>query len=130
MGAEFELDPADAVAVGAIGEPGHREFYIQARDSLRALTMLVEKVQVQALSDRAVELLEGQEIEPREEPAALVEPVVPDWRAGEVGLGFDGEQGRLVLVAREAPADPDTPEAELATARIWARPAQMLAFAD
>ena len=130
MGAEFELDPADAIAVGAVGEPGHRAFYIQARDGFRALTMLVEKVQVQALAERTMELLEGQEVEPREEPEALLEPVMTDWRAGEIGLGFDPERRQLVLMAREAPENPDTPESELATARIWARPAQMLALAD
>jgi uncharacterized repeat protein (TIGR03847 family) len=131
MPSEFELDPADELAVGALGPPGRRAFYIQARGALRALTLLVEKVQVQVLAQRAIELLEGQDTGPAETAAELVEPVQPDWRAGQLGIGFESERRLIVLVVQEAPedaeaeVDPDT----LATARIWIRPAQMLAFA-
>ena len=131
MGQDVEFDPVETLAVGVIGEPGHRAFYIEARDGYRALTMLVEKTQVQALAERAVEVLQGEEVGPEEGPAELGQPVQPDWRAGQLGLGLDPDRKMVVIVAQES-SEEDDEEADpekLATARVWLRPAQMLAFA-
>ena len=54
--------------------------------------MLVEKVQVQAMAERAVEMLQGHKLGAEEEPADLQEPVEPDWRAGQMGLGMDEDR--------------------------------------
>jgi uncharacterized repeat protein (TIGR03847 family) len=126
---EIEFDPVDSFAVGVVGEPGHRAFYIEARASARSLTMLVEKVQVQALAERAVELLQGEDSGPEEAPAKLSQPVQPDWRAGQLGLGLDPDRKMIVVVAQESAEDEDIDPETLATARLWVRPAQMLAFA-
>src|SRR3979411_2917764 len=98
MATEIEFDPADSFAVGVVGEPGHRAFYIEAHDSYRTLTMLVEKVQIQALAERAVELLQGEESGPEEAPAELSQPVQPDWRRGRragpwAGPGAQDDRG-------------------------------------
>ena len=45
-----EFDPVDTIAAGAVGEPGHRSFYIQAVKDGAVLTVLVEKEQVALLS--------------------------------------------------------------------------------
>lgn len=132
MPPEVELDPVDAIAVGSVGPPGKRAFYIQARSGARRLTMHVEKLHVQALAQRTIELLAGQQVDPVEEPQALIEPVEADWRAGELGLGLDTERNQFVLVAREASAeqeDEEAPSESLATARLWISPARMLALA-
>jgi uncharacterized repeat protein (TIGR03847 family) len=126
VGKEIELDPADNVAVGTVGPPGQRAFYIQAHSADRTLTILVEKVQVQALSERAVKMLEGQEVGDAEGPAELKEPVQADWRAGQLGLGFDEDRRLVVLVAQEAAEDEDVQEETLTTARVWMRPEQAL----
>jgi uncharacterized repeat protein (TIGR03847 family) len=128
MGEDIEIDPAESVAVGTVGPAGQRAFYIQARSMYRTLTMLVEKVQVQALAERAVEMLHGQELGAEEEPADLQEPVEPDWRAGQLGLGVDEDRKMIVLVAQEAPEDEDADEESMATARVWMRPEQALAL--
>ena len=53
MSAEIiELDDVDALGTGAVGEPGQRAFYIQARTEHTQLTVLVEKEQVALLADR------------------------------------------------------------------------------
>jgi uncharacterized repeat protein (TIGR03847 family) len=130
MAEEIELDPTQEIAVGTVGGPGHRAFYIQARGPYRSLTMLVEKTQVQALSERAVSLLEDQKAGPEEAPRDLTEPVQPDWRAGQLGLGLDPDRGMALLVAQEAP-DPEDQEVDpetLATARLWLRLEQLAAF--
>jgi uncharacterized repeat protein (TIGR03847 family) len=129
MASELELDPADRIAVGAVGQPGQRAFYIQAGDTLRSITILVEKVQVQALAQRAMELLENEETGVPEAPQDLVEPVEPDWRAGQMGIGLDEDRHLMVLVAQEAPEAEDVDPDTLASARIWVKPPQMLAFA-
>ena len=129
MAQELEFTPVDSLAVGAVGPPGQRAFYIQARDTYKTLTLLVEKVQVRALAGRALELLQSRAGSSDEAPAELLEPVQPDWRAGELGLGLDRERDQVVLVAREAGEDDVTPEETLSSARIWVRPGPMLAFA-
>ena len=129
MATEIEFDPVDSFAVGVVGEPGHRAFYIEAREGRRALTMLVEKVQVQALAERAVELLQGEDAGPEEAPGELSQPVQPDWRAGQLGLGLDPDRKMIVVVAQESSEDEEADPEKLATARVWVRPAQMLAFA-
>ena len=129
MATEIEFDPVDSFAVGVVGEPGHRAFYIEAHDNYRWLTMLVEKVQVQALAERAVELLQGEDAGPEEAPGELSQPVQPDWRAGQLGLGLDPDRKMIVVVAQESSEAEDVDPETLATARLWVRPAQMLAFA-
>jgi uncharacterized repeat protein (TIGR03847 family) len=126
---EIEFDPVNSFAVGVVGEPGHRAFYIEAQNNFRSLTMLVEKVQVQSLAERAVELLQGEDSGPEEAAAELSRPVQPDWRAGQLGLGLDPDRKMIVVVAQESPEDEDVDPETLATARLWIRPAQMLAFA-
>lgn len=130
MADEIELDPTDQIAVGTVGPQGQRAFYIQARGAYRSLTMLVEKTQVQALAERAISLLEDEDAAPVEEPPDLIEPVHPDWRAGQLGLGLDPDRHLALLVAQEAP-DPDDDDADpesLATARIWLRLPQLAAM--
>jgi uncharacterized repeat protein (TIGR03847 family) len=129
MAEETEFDPADRVAVGTVGPAGKRAFFIQVANPLKTLTMLVEKVQVRALSERVLEILEDHDTGRPEAPADLDPPIDPDWRAGQMGIGMDEERRMLVLVAQEAPEDEETDPATLDTLRAWARPAQMLAFA-
>jgi uncharacterized repeat protein (TIGR03847 family) len=126
---EIEFDPPDAIAVGAVGEPGHRVFYLQASSAMRSLTMAVEKTQVKAMAERTIELLQGRETGPEEEPTDLAEPVTADWRVAQIGIGLDADRDRVVIVAQEMPAAEDADPDSLAMVRVWARPAQMLALA-
>ena len=54
----IELDDVDSLGAGAIGEPGQRAFYIQARTEHTQLTVLVEKEQVALLATEAVAFLD------------------------------------------------------------------------
>ncbi len=101
--AEIELDDVDALGAGAVGEPGARAFYIQARTAATQLTVLVEKEQVALLATEAVAFLDRIADEYPEDPAILPadvaelhEPTVPLFRARLIGLGFDPER-ELVL---------------------------------
>ncbi|MET0421517.1 MAG: DUF3090 family protein [Acidimicrobiia bacterium] len=111
----IELDDVDALGAGAIGQPGARAFYIQARTESAQLTVLVEKEQVALLASEAVAFLdriadEFPEVPIAVAPAAAVlqEPTVPLFRARLIGLGFDPERELVLIELRERPADDDT----------------------
>ena len=54
----IDLDPVDSLGAGAVGQPGHRAFYIQAGKEGSRLTVLVEKEQVALLAAEAVAFLD------------------------------------------------------------------------
>jgi uncharacterized repeat protein (TIGR03847 family) len=112
----IELDDVDALGTGAVGEPGKRAFYIQARTESAQLTVLVEKEQIALLSTEAVAFLDRIADEYPEVPvdvptaqAQLREPTVPLFRARLIGLGFDPERELVLLELREH-AEPDEAE--------------------
>src|SRR5215471_1785052 len=111
----IELEDLDALGTGAIGEPGHRAFYIQARTEAAQLTVLVEKEQVALLAREAVAFLDNIADDYPELPVALPdavaqlrEPTVPLFRARLIGLGFDPERELVLIELRERAADDDT----------------------
>jgi uncharacterized repeat protein (TIGR03847 family) len=144
----IELDPVDRITAGAVGEPGQRTFFLQGRQSERLITILVEKQQVELLSASLVEVLAraGKETGqgPRDEEMELEEPVVPEWRAGRLSIGYDEERDLVLLEAEEYAgeeaeegeeegeveeetllADPDAP----GRVRFWVSREQALALA-
>jgi uncharacterized repeat protein (TIGR03847 family) len=100
----FELDPVDAIAVAAIGEPGRRRFFLLATGSGRTLTLGCEKSQVQALIARLHQMMEAQGIETGGRPSAGAGllPGEPEWQVAELGLGYHEARQMFVLVASEA----------------------------
>ncbi len=136
----MELGPVDRITADAVGEPGDRTFYIQARAGEELVTVIVEKQQVQLLAASVLELLEDA---PATEAAddstmSLEEPLFPRWRAGRLSIGFDEERELFMLEVEEFQPDledldaedppPMLPENEPESIRIWASPAQMLAL--
>jgi uncharacterized repeat protein (TIGR03847 family) len=114
----IELDPVDGLGAGAVGEPGDRAFYLQARKKRAQLTVLVEKEQVALLATEAVAFLDRIADEYPEdaislpsEEAELREPTVPLFRARLIGLGFDPERELVLIELRERSSDEDDEEA-------------------
>ena len=138
----MELGPVDRITADAVGEPGDRTFYIQARAGSELVTVIVEKQQVQLLAASVLELLEdAPETEPTagEPTMSLEEPLDPRWRAGRLSIGFDQERDLFLLEVEELQPeledlgddDPGLmaiPENEPESIRILASPAQMLAL--
>jgi uncharacterized repeat protein (TIGR03847 family) len=114
MGEIIELVDVDGLGTGAVGEPGKRAFYIQARTENAQLTVLVEKEQVAMLATEAVAFLDRIAGDYPEAPMSvpdaatfLREPTVPLFRARLIGLGFDPERELVLLELREHAADDD-----------------------
>ena len=118
----IDLDPVDRITADAVGPPGARTFYLQGRLAERVITVLVEKQQVQLLAASVVEILArlGKETGegPPEESMGLEEPIVPEWRAGRLSIGYAEERDLILLEVEELVPDGDEdqeaePEEEL-----------------
>jgi uncharacterized repeat protein (TIGR03847 family) len=132
----FELDPVDRIAVAAVGQPGQRQFFLLATGSGRQLTLACEKAQIQALLVRLNQMMETHGIEAADHPAAssFLEPGEPEWRVGEMGLGYHEARQKFVLVASQAVAGDEgeaaePPGGDLPSVRFWLSHAQVSAFA-
>ena len=131
----MDLGPVDRITADAIGEPGSRTFYIQARAGAELVTVIVEKEQVQLLAASVFELLtEVPDDAIRDEPGMeLEQPFDPRWRARRISLGFYEDRGLFKLEIEELPEDVEDahvvdPETAFESIQLWASPAQMLAL--
>ncbi len=112
---EIELETVDSLGAGAVGDPGEREFFLQARTESAQLTVLVEKEQVALLATEAVAFLDriaedypegASEVPTPVVPqAGLREPTVPLFRARLIGLGFDPEREMVLIELRECSSE-------------------------
>jgi uncharacterized repeat protein (TIGR03847 family) len=140
----MELERVDKVTAGAVGEPGQRTFFVQAREGERAVTILVEKEQLELLGTSILEILAtvGRETGegPSEDELGLEPPLEPLWRAGRLSIGYAEERDLMLLELEEVVEDPDEDEdeeeglptvegPEPARVRLWATREQMLALA-
>ncbi len=136
----YELNPVKAITTGAVGEPGHRVFYIQARTPDEIVTLIAEKEQVQMLARGIHQFLreinekfpaesEGDPVGPLD--LELRGPFEPNFRVAQMGLGYDTDNDLIVLVAHELiPEEPEAESPPPAVARFWATRTQMQAMAD
>ena len=113
-------DSPDRFVAGTVGQPGDRTFFLQARDGVRVVSVVLEKVQVAVLADRLGELLselerrgiEAEEAAERATSSAvdtgpLDEPLNEAFRAGSLTLGWDGDAERVLVEARAQSEDGD-----------------------
>jgi uncharacterized repeat protein (TIGR03847 family) len=127
----FELDPVDRIAVAALGEPGHRQFFLVASGLGRQLTLSCEKSQVQALIVRLNQMMEAQGIPAAEHARATsgLVPGDPEWQVGEMGLGYHEARRMFVLVASQAAVgDEESFSDEAPSVRFWLSHDQVVAF--
>jgi uncharacterized repeat protein (TIGR03847 family) len=136
VSASYQLDGPDHFTAGAIGAPGQRVFYLQAREGATMVTLKCEKEQVAALAEYLSGLLDrlpatGETVDDKRE---LLQPFEAAWPIGSLGVGYDAERDRVVVVANErVEADDEDDEresekAEAATARFAITRAQAAAF--
>ncbi|HZD18994.1 MAG TPA: DUF3090 family protein [Actinomycetota bacterium] len=133
----MELERVDRITVGAVGEPGERTFFLQARSGDRVVTVLVEKEQVELLSASILEILSTLDEEtgegPAEEALELEPPLEPIWRAGRLSIGYAEARDLMLLELEELVETGEGEEDEAETPepdrlRVWATREQMLAL--
>jgi uncharacterized repeat protein (TIGR03847 family) len=136
---EIELNPVTHITTDAIGKPGQRVFFIQARKEAETVTLLVEKVQIQTLALGVEQFLTEIAIRFPDLPPASADyeeakmriypPVDPVFRVGELGLGYDEPSDLMLIIAHEVTADgASESEEEVGIARFWGTRSQMLAL--
>ncbi len=146
---ELELNPVDFITVGTIGPKGKRVFYLQAGYGSQLVSLVIEKEQSWALSEAIIELIDDLNTRMGEDEAPpidittvdmdLREPIEPVFRVSQMGLGYDEDQDKIVLVAQELVITLDEdeddlglssspPEEEPGVVRLWCSRSQMQAL--
>lgn len=105
----IELNPVDFVTIGAIGPKGRRTFHLQAGRDNRIVSFTIEKEQAQALSSAIAELLDDIESKAESRTEAdfsqldmeLREPIEPLFRISQLGLAYEANDNKIILVVQE-----------------------------
>ena len=137
MTTSFAFDAPDHATAGAIGPPGQRVFYLQARQDGEVVSLRLEKQQVAALCEYLAGILNdlATVTDPVPIELELIEPVVAEWVAGALAVAYEEADDRILLVAEEfiptADADEDDEREEVdettgSTARFRLTRAQVL----
>ena len=110
MSVFFEFEDVDAFTTGAIGQPGSRVFFLQARHGRKRVAVKCEKQQVSAIAAHLRKVLNDLP-PPDDRPVSgaldLVEPVEQVFVLGPIGLGYDRSTDRLVVQLEEFRLDAD-----------------------
>lgn len=128
----FVFDAPDSFMPAAVGEPGRRSFYLQARQGGAVVTLGLEKTQVAALAERIGELLAAEDpplsSHDTDAPGSAepLEPVIELFRIGLLAIGWDrstltvearpiDEAGEYAEVDDDDPDGPDVVRVQLST---------------
>ena len=126
MSSSFEVPEVDHLTTGAIGPPGQRVFYLQARHGKHVVSLRLEKAQVAALVAYLAGMLADMP-PPGDITSAgmdLIEPVVAEWVVASLGVTYDEDADRVVILAEELVEEGEDP----ARARITATREQVAAL--
>jgi len=127
VSSSFDLGDVDAITVGTVGEPGRRVFYLQAVSGTQVVSLKLEKQQVAALVTYLATLLSDLPSPgPLPTDLDLVEPVLPEWAVGALGVSYDEATDRVLVQAEEL-MEEETDEG--ATARFLTTREQLAALA-
>ncbi len=137
---EIELNPVDYVTVGTVGPKGRRLFHIQGGKTSQIVTLTIEKEQARALAEAVTELLDDlgrQHVELASDVPDLStynmdlrEPIEPEFRVAQMGLGYDEDRDMVILVAQEliVAEEGQDPDLKPSVVRLWCTRQQMRAL--
>lgn len=102
MEPQFDFDQLDSFIPGALGEPGQRVFYLQARRGAQVVSFRCEKEQVGMLGRYLGQLANAMGAPaPERDIAGLIEPVTPEWIVGNISVGVDEVNGSIEITTDE-----------------------------
>src|ERR1700683_2681221 len=126
MSETLDLGDLDRFTVGTVGEVGRRVFLLQCANPELTLTVKVEKQQVAVLAEYLVRLLADVEHPDQgQRDRELNDAIEPRWVVGTLGVSYDEDSDRIVLVAEELVAEGEDGD----VARCAITRAQAAAFA-
>lgn len=140
MSVYYDFDEVDAFTVGALGQPGSRVFYLQARRGATRVSVKCEKQQASAIAQYLRRVLTDLP-EPSDKPIAsameLAAPVEAAFVLGPVGLGYDRASDRVLVQLEEVlevdengdPVDDDE-DADRGHLRVFLTRGQAAAFCE
>jgi uncharacterized repeat protein (TIGR03847 family) len=148
----ISYDLPERFVAGAVGQPGERAFFLQAREGRRVTSVALEKFQVTLLAERLEELLDevlrrsgGNAAVPAVAPSELQDdgpldqPVEEEFRVGTMALAWDPQDERVIIEAQEATAEdggeeqaaePGDEDPAIAVLRVRITAGQARAFAE
>ena len=132
MTRHIELNPVSHLTIGTVGEPGQRVFYLQGSKGSDLVSLIIEKQQASMLASSLETLLEElsekypheEEREPVWTDMRLRDPIEPLFRVGNMGLGYNEEIERIVVVSYELVEEDEEPN----VVSFWATRAQARSF--
>jgi uncharacterized repeat protein (TIGR03847 family) len=126
---EVDMDRPDRFSVGTVGEVGNRMFLLHCRQADEVLTVKVEKQQVAVLASYLARIV--RELgRPGQLPEDLdFDETEPDWVVGTIGVSYDEDSDRVVVVIEEVDTDDEETEDEGAVAHLAISREQAAAFA-
>jgi uncharacterized repeat protein (TIGR03847 family) len=109
----FDFPEPDHISASAIGEPGQRVFFLQARQHGEVVSLRLEKQQVAALCEYLSGILAdlATVTDPLPADVGLIEPVVAEWIVGALAVAYEEAGDRILLVAEEFVPEPDEDDA-------------------
>jgi uncharacterized repeat protein (TIGR03847 family) len=138
---EQDYRSIDFITIGTVGPKGKRQFNLQAGDKNGVVTLTLEKEQARRLAEAITDLLD--ELKKKQPEKAinvselnmeLREPIEPNFRIAQMGLGYDESEDQVVLVVEELVVERDdddltTDETEPEIVRFWGNREQYRALA-
>jgi uncharacterized repeat protein (TIGR03847 family) len=108
MSEDRDLANPDRFSVGAIGEPGDRLFLLQCQQGAERLSVKIEKQQVAVLAGYLARIVREVSRPGNLPDDAFEENDEFDWVVRTIGVSFDEDANRVVIVLEEqAEADED-----------------------
>jgi uncharacterized repeat protein (TIGR03847 family) len=132
MAQHIELNPVSHLTIGTVGPAGQRTFYLQGSKGSDLVSLIVEKQQASMLASSLETLLEeldqnsptAEDREPVWTDVRLRDPIDPLFRVGNMGLGYNEESNRIVVVAYELVEEEEEPN----VVSFWATRNQALSL--
>lgn len=99
----FNLEKVDRFTLGTVGQPGERQFFIQARKVGQVFSFALEKAQAQALTDRFHEILKEarlNKVQLDRDVAPLDTPIDSEFELGVMSISWKYDSESIVFEAQ------------------------------